>query len=235
MLKKPLTSLSTKTIIVGARASELSKIQVKEVFALLYEYFPEIDYLERWVETIGDRDQITSLKSQEKTDFFTYELDQMVLSGELDIAVHSAKDLPDPLPKGLEIIALTKGVDPRDALVFASGYSLENLPKSARIGTSSVRREEYLKELSPFFEIVDIRGSVPDRLKLLQEGALDALVVAEAALIRLGLTQLPRILLDGPVAPLQGRLAVIARKERVDLKELFSPIDAKDIALGTEC
>jgi len=226
--RKLLTPLLIKTLHIGARASQLSRVQVQEVCRELSQFAEELDYRETYVETVGDLDLATSLKTQEKSDFFTRELDQMLLRGEIDIAVHSAKDLPDPLPQGLCRIALTKGVDPRDALAFRNGESLESLSHPIRVGTSSLRREECVKRLGVPVEIVDIRGSVPARLELLNQGVIDALVVAEAALLRLGREDVPRLYLEGDPAPLQGRLAVLAKKEREDLKELFTPLDYTD-------
>jgi hydroxymethylbilane synthase len=223
--KKQLTPLLIKTLLVGARSSLLSRKQVEEIFGELESFHPEVEYVEKWVETKGDLDQKTSLRTLEKTNFFTQELDQMVLEKEIDLAIHSAKDLPDPLPEGLKIIALTKGVDPRDALVMPEGVTLGALPLQAKVGTSSPRREKNLKQLREDLQPVDIRGSIPKRLELLEKGIVDALIVAEAALVRLGWMHLNRIFMSGEISPLQGKLAVIAREDRFDLVDLFEPLN----------
>jgi hydroxymethylbilane synthase len=176
-----------------------------------------------WIETRGDLDLTTSLRHLDKTDFFTREIDALLLKGECRIAIHSAKDLPEPLPTGLVRIALTTGVDPRDALVLRPG---ETLHSGARVATSSLRREQQIQALYPAVCCVDIRGTIEARLQLLDRGEFDALVVAEAALIRLGLTHLPRQLLQGPAAPLQGRLAVLSREGDEEMRHLFSCLDA---------
>lgn len=125
----------------------------------------------------------------------------MLLAGHIDAAVHSAKDLPDPLPKGLKLAALSIGVDPRDSLVIKR----EPVRLAA---TSSKRREEAVRQLFPHCTFIDVRGTIQERL----QKDVDGVVIAEAALIRLQLTHLRRIFLPGPSAPLQGKLAIICRE-----------------------
>lgn len=200
---------------VGARNSPLSRAQFEEVRGA-YELIPV------WVETTGDIDKTTSLRHLDKTNFFTKELDEMLLRGEIRAAVHSAKDLPDPLPTGLSLIALTKGIDPRDSIVFRSG---ENLEMAKIIATSSSRREDMVRLLRSHLQFVDLRGTIGERLSLLETGVVDGVVVAEAALIRLGLTHLHRLILPGETTPLQGRLAILARSEDEEMRRLFRPLD----------
>lgn len=201
---------------VGARDSKLSQVQVEEVLTELKQFHPHVKFSPFWVKTTGDKDLKTSLRSLDKTDFFTKELDQMLLEGKIRIAIHSAKDLPEPLPVGLSVVAITKGVDPSDSLVF------HELPQGAKIGCSSERREKVLLHLRPDFRCVDIRGNIEQRLSLLDQGIVDGVVLAEAALIRLGLTHRRRIQLPGQAAPLQGKLAVVARTDDSEMMELFS-------------
>lgn len=207
-------------VSVGARDSRLSKAQVEEVEREIRLFFPLFCFVPIWIVTKGDRDKTTSLRNLEKTNFFTDEIDERQLQGEFRLSIHSAKDLPDPLHPELEIIALTRGVNPSDAVVARC----LPLPYGARIGTSSLRREAFLKTWRPDLECVDIRGTIDERLQLLDEGTLDGVVMAEAALIRLGLTNRPRLRLDIPVAPLQGRLAVIARKNDIEMQQIFQTI-----------
>lgn len=216
MSNKRSERLSIKT---GARGSLLSKRQVEEVQA---EY-QNIKLDPIFVKTVGDRDKITSLRTLDKTDFFTREIDEMLLRGECRIAIHSAKDLPDPLPKGLELILLTKGVDPSDSLVLREG---EKLSQEFVIATSSMRREEMVRALVKDIKCVDIRGTIEERLAKLERREVDGVVIAEAALIRLGLTHLNRIRLPGEAAPLQGRLAILAREGDAEMRALFTAIDA---------
>jgi hydroxymethylbilane synthase len=212
-------------IKVGARDSPLSRKQVEEVEKELQLFRPELQFAPTYVKTAGDYDKKTSLRSLEKTDFFTKEVDALLLQGICDITIHSAKDLPEPLTAGLSLIALTRGQDPRDALVMRGHSRFDQLPTHALIATSSLRREENVRLLRSDLKFVDIRGTIEERLERLYQKEIDALVVAEAALIRLGLTTLNRMYLPGEVALNQGRLALLARQDNSEMKDLFSPID----------
>lgn len=219
---------SNKIVIsVGARTTPLARAQVKEVLEALQVHHPKIHFEPIWIKTAGDKDLSTSLRSLEKTDFFTREIDALQLSGGCRISIHSAKDLPEPLPKGLEVVALTEGVDSSDVLVLRKNTTLSTLPQGARIGTSSDRREKNIKELREDLDCVNIRGSILSRLEQLDKGRYDGVVMAEAALIRLGLTKRNRILLSGERAPLQGQLAVVALSDDAEMHQLFQSIDAR--------
>ncbi len=221
-MKKPWQKWEIKAAI---RGSLLSQKQAEEIERALCAYFPGVSIQKLCTSSTGDLDQITSLRSQENTDFFTKEIDEKVLSGLADVAIHSAKDMPSALPDGLEIIALTEGIDPTDSLVFRKGISLSSFPCKGRVGASSIRREEMVKKTLPQAVFVDIRGSVPKRLARLRID-LDAVVVAEAALLRLG-SSLFRIPLEGKTHPMQGRLAVVAKTSCTAVKKLFSTIDGR--------
>lgn len=214
-------------ITVGARSSLLSRAQVEEVLGELHKFREDVSFSPIWVKTTGDRDLLTSLKLMDKTNFFTKEIDQMLLNGECRIAVHSAKDLPDPFPQGLVCVALTEGVDSSDVLVLRDHENVDSLKINAKIATSSLRREEMIKDLRSDLVCVDIRGTIEERLKKLDSGEVDALVMAEAALIRLKLTARNRIRLPGPTAKYQGQLAILAREEDIDMQELFAPLDSR--------
>lgn len=185
-----------------------------------------------WVETTGDLDRKTSLRSLQKNDFFTRELDELLLLGKIDAVIHSAKDLPDPLPEGIVIAALTSGVDPRDSLVLRDGESLAKLRPGAVIATSSERREEAVRQLKKDAVFIDLRGTIGERLALLETGIADGVVVAEAALIRLGLTHLNRVFLPGDTTPHQGRLAVVVRKHDKKIRRLFAKIHVPSDSLS---
>ncbi len=203
---------------VGARSSPLSRAQVKEVYELMGQQFET-----RFFHSRGDLDRTTSLRDLDKTDFFTREIDRALLDGEIDAAIHSAKDLPEPLPEGLMIAALTEGQDSRDALVLHK--SLEEIQL---VGTSSKRREEQVSQLKEGLTFIDLRGTIEERLARL-ESDLDAVVIAEAALVRLGLTKLNRLYLPGETTPLQGQLAIVIREGDQEMLELFSQIDAENL------
>lgn len=212
-------------ILSGARSSPLSRAQFCEVQRELHAHHPDVYLDPVWAESPGDRDHTSSLKTLGKSDFFTRDLDQMLLQGTIRIAIHSAKDLPDPIPDGLSIVALTKGLDARDSLVFRQEDTLASLPVGAKIGASSDRREAIVKSLRKDLQCVELRGTIGDRIRAVEMGHVDGAIIAEAALIRLGMTQINRMILDGQTAPLQGRLAVLARSNDDEMSRLFRAID----------
>ncbi len=220
---KSLTKIS-----ISARASPLSRAQADEVLLELLQFHPSVSFEPHWLETTGDKDQNTSLRTLGKTDFFTKEVDALVLDGTCRLAIHSAKDLPDPLPDGLAMIALTQGVDRSDVLVFRNG---ETLPPQGIVGTSATRRENNVRELYPEAQCKDIRGTIEKRLAQVDEGQFDAVVMAEASLIRLGLTHRTRIPLPGESAPLQGQLAILARENDREMQRLFACLDTRKTIL----
>jgi hydroxymethylbilane synthase len=214
-------------IKVGARSSPLSRMQVQEVLQELKQHHPSIEFDPLLIISQGDKDLKTSLRTLDKTDFFTKEVDEMVLTGKCRVGIHSAKDLPEPLPEGLAMAALTKGIDPRDVLVMRLGATLENLQPGSIIATSSPRREENVRLLRPDLSFIDLRGTVETRLAKLETHEADGIVVAEAALIRLGLTHLNRIYLPNETAPLQGKLAILVRSDDEEMLKLFSSLDSR--------
>ena len=227
--------LSSSSITVGARGSKLSQAQLWEVYHELQKFHPTVDFQPTFLKTKGDKDLKTSLRDLPKDDFFTKEIDEAQLSGQFRISIHSAKDLPQPLTKGLEIVALTKGVDPRDCLVMRDLVMKDNavIQKKAIIATSSMRRCEAIQKLYPDCTLVDIRGTIEQRLDKLFSKEVDGVVLARAALIRLQLEHLNHIILDGPVAEFQGQLAIIARCDDQEMKSLFSCIDSRKKVLYT--
>ena len=141
-------------VVVGARRSNLSIKQVEEILEDLRSHAPQIVFEPILTATKGDRDLTSSLVPMDKSNFFTKEIDEMVLAGKCRIAIHSAKDLPEPLPKGLFLIAITKGQDPSDSLVLRKG---ETLKKNGMIGSSSLRRNSILRTLRPDCSCVEVR------------------------------------------------------------------------------
>jgi hydroxymethylbilane synthase len=212
---------------VGARGSPLSRAQCEEVLQELKRYHPHVVFHPVWIETTGDKDLKTSLRTLKKTDFFTKEIDALQLAGGCRISIHSAKDLTEPLPKGLKLVALTQGVDPSDSVVLRDDDTFESLPVGAKMGTSSFRREKNIHDLRSDFVCIDVRGTIHARLALLDRRIVDGLVMAEAALIRLKLTHRTRFPLPGERAPLQGQLAVIALENDHEMTELFRCIDVR--------
>lgn len=213
-------------LVAGARPSPLSKAQVQEIWQQLRQFYPDIELTVHYIPTVGDVDQATSLRGMDRTDFFTKEIDRALLNHQCRIGIHSAKDLPKPIPTGLKVICVTKGIDPADVLVLRAGQSLQSLPFGATIATSSLRREEQVRQLRQDFTFCDLRGTIEQRLAKLDQD-VDGVVVAEAALIRLHLTHLNRIRLPGPTAEGQGQLAIMARALDQEMEELFRCLDSR--------
>lgn len=227
-----MSNLSCKmTIEVGGRPSPLSLAQIDEVLTALRVHHPLIQFAFYPLLTVGDRDQKTSLRQLDRTDFFTKEIDAWVLEKEGRIGIHSAKDLADPLKKGLSLYCLTSGLDPADVLVMRPNETIEKLPLGALIATSSQRREESVRQLRADLTFCDLRGTIGQRLAKLEKGEVEGVVVAECALIRLGLNHLNRIRLPGNTAEGQGKLAIVGRSEILatsqdrEIKMLFSSLD----------
>ncbi len=215
------------TLQVGARSSPLSKAQVKEIYGALQQHHPHIHFEIHYLSTIGDRDQVTSLRTLDRTDFFTKDIDTWVLQASGRVGIHSAKDLPIPLAKGLILFCLTRGVDSSDVLVLRPDETLRSLAPGAKIATSSIRREEMVKQLRSDLSFCDLRGTIEQRLAKLETGEADGVIVAEAALIRLGLTHLNRLRLPGTTAEGQGQLAVVGREEDQEIKALFACLNVR--------
>ena len=215
-------------ICVGARKSALSQRQVVEVLVALRSLSPEVEFEPLFIKTHGDCQLDVSLRPRDKTDFFTREIDHLLLKEKCRVAIHSAKDLPDPLPRGIACIAITAGQTSLDALVMEAGQIFEQLPIGSWIGSSSDRRDWVVQRLRPDLRCKEVRGTVEKRLEALAGGSVAGLIVAEAALIRLGLTHLNRVFLPGETVPLQGKLAVLARSDDREMKRLFASIDTRD-------
>lgn len=227
-----------KKISVAARASPLSVSQAYEVRALIQKTHPEIEFETHFLKSHGDIDLSTSLRALDKTDFFTREIDALVLNKTCQIAIHSAKDLPESIPEGLKIVAITRGIDPSDSLVLREYDTLETLKPGSIIATSSVRREEVVRSIRNDLCFRDLRGTIHKRLELLQSGEADGVVIAEAALIRLNLSHLNRVRLPGETTEFQGQLAILARACDHEMETLFASLDSrkmqKSLYLGPE-
>lgn len=208
-----------KKIRVIARDSRLSRLQVEEVF----KNFPELAYEIKYLESYGDKNQqISLLNGEAPADIFTRELDDAIRQGDADIAIHSAKDLPYPLPEDIEVIALFPAFDTTDSLVSRDHKKLAELPAGSIIGTSSPLRKKGLNELRPDLTIKGIRGCIEERIQQVKDGKYDAAIVATCALKRLGMKDEIAEVLPFPTHPLQGFLAITAKKGSQDLKQAFA-------------
>lgn len=210
-----------RTLRIIARKSPLSLLQVKEVMADL----TDVPYELCTLDTLGDRNREISLMDKIPQDFFTRELDEYLKNGEADVSINSAKDLPYPLPPELELYALYASKDKSDSLVSRNNLTLEQLPAGARVGTSSSLRKKNLLDLRSDLNVVPIRGNIEERIALVDNGDIDALIVATCALERLGMSGRIAETLPFKTHPLQGNLAVIGPKGHQRIKDIFTPYD----------
>ncbi len=217
--------LNKNMVKVGSRDSRLALAQVDEIEALLRENGLTLEFERKVYRTKGDNDKATSLTVNTADDFFTDTLDHALRDREIDIAIHSAKDMPQTLREGLNIFALTKSTDETDA--FVGKTTFDHLPQGARVATSSFLRQRQVKQFMPHVETVDIRGTIEERIRQMEEGYCEGVIVATVALKRLGLERYIQNIMPWEGTPLQGQLAVVGRKNDARLKELFACIDVR--------
>ena len=180
-------------LIIGTRGSDLALVQATATEAALAAVFPHLTIVRKVIQTTGDRRTDVSLADVAKSEgtfdkgVFIKEIEEALAAGEIDIAVHSLKDLPTTLENGFSLAATLERAPARDLLITLRPGGLDALPQAARIGTSSVRRAKQIQWLRPDLRVFDLRGNVPTRLrKLAEDGNYDAILLAEAGLVRLG-------------------------------------------------
>jgi hydroxymethylbilane synthase len=224
-----------RTVRIGTRASALALWQAREVAARIAAQpaAPAVELVH--IRTSGDQQVDVPLWQVGGRAFFTREIDRALLAAEVDVAVHSLKDLPTQLDEGLVLAALLPRADPRDALVSRSGAVLAQLPAGARIGTSSLRRRAFLARLRPDAVPLELRGNVPTRIERLQRGEYDAIVLAAAGLARLDLAQHVSEFLSPdnfPPAVSQGVIGVCARSGDIETQRLLVALDDREARLA---
>jgi hydroxymethylbilane synthase len=214
-----------KTLRIGTRASPLARWQAEWVAAQLTQRGVSVELVP--ITTQGDV-KTGPLGQIGGTGLFTKELERALLDGQIDLAVHSLKDLPTAPVEGLLIAAVPPRESTDDVLVSSKADSIERLPRSARIGTGSLRRQAQLLHARPDLQVADIRGNVETRIKKLDEGQFDAIILAEAGLKRLGFAErirqvLPRAFMLSAVG--QGALALQTREGDLPTRSLIAPLD----------
>ncbi|GAB6153523.1 hydroxymethylbilane synthase [Desulfosporosinus burensis] len=220
-----------KTIKIGTRDSQLAVWQANWVKTQLSKFYPNLQFELVPMKTKGDKILDVPLSKIGDKGLFTKELELGLLNDELDMAVHSLKDMPTKLPEGLTISTFCEREEPRDVFLSKNGMTLEELPSGAMIGTSSLRRKAQLKNYRPDLNFMDLRGNLQTRWKKLQESEMDGIVLAAAGVKRLGweerITQiLPEEIMLSAVG--QGSVAIEIVEKRSDIHELLSPLN--DIA-----
>ena len=231
---------SARSLRIGTRGSPLALAQagiVRDCLAAAHPHLPRAEIAV--IKTTGDRVQDRKLDEIGGKGLFTKEIEEALLEGRIDLAVHSMKDMPTFLPEGLVIGCLLKRADPRDALFSPHARSLAGLPRGAKVGTSSLRRQAQILALRPDLNVVTLRGNVGTRLAKLAAGTVDATLLAMAGLIRLGLAEKASAILSPEEmlpAVAQGALGVEIRAADSRMSELLAPLDdfATELAVNAE-
>jgi hydroxymethylbilane synthase len=232
--------MQTKPFRIGTRGSPLALAQTHEVrdrLVATHGLPPEM-FEVVILSTKGDRITDRPLSEIGGKGLFTEELEQQLLSGDLDFAVHSSKDMPTKLPEGLILSAFLPREDMRDAFIGRTARKLVDLPQGATVGSSSLRRQALIRRLRPDINVITFRGLVETRLRKLAEGQVDGTLLAFAGLRRLGLTDVPTELLDPedfPPAPAQGAICIESRVGDERVNALLAAIDDERTHEAVSC
>lgn len=223
----------SQTIRIATRKSPLAMWQAEHVAGELKRAHPDIQVEIHGMSTQGDKILDTPLAKIGGKGLFIKELEQGLLDGQADIAVHSMKDVPVELPEGLHLAVIMQREDPRDAFVSSRYKSIDELPEGACVGTSSLRRQSQLAEQRSDLRIKSLRGNVNTRLRKLDEGEYDAIILAAAGLIRLGFQERITALI-GPEQSLpaigQGAVGIECRSDDERVNRLIAPLHHQETA-----
>ena len=226
-----------KSIVIGTRGSKLALWQAEHIASLIRERFPAIEVNLKKIVTTGDKILDVPLAKIGGKGLFTKELENAMLSGEIDLAVHSLKDMPTELPEGLMLAAITIRADASDAFVSLRYNSLDELPQGAKVGTSSLRRRAQILKYRPDLQTIDLRGNLDTRIKKLENQEMDAIILATAGLKRLGLEQYITQILPIEIclpAVGQGALAIETRQDDAEVLSVLEFLnDSETIAAVT--
>ncbi len=217
-------------VLVGTRGSSLALAQTNQVVDSLKKFAPNVRYEVVPIRTRGDKMQDFGTTTVEGKSMFTKEIEEALIIGQIDMAIHSMKDLTTDLPADLVIGAVPERANPRDVLLSRNKKKLDQLQVGAHVGTSSARRKAQLLAARADLEILDMQGNVDTRLRKLDKGQYDAIVLAAAGLIRLGLEKRATEYLSIDImlpAVGQGALAIQSREDDHEIRQLLSNIDDK--------
>lgn len=217
-----------KPLVIGTRASKLAMAQAEMLRAALLAVEPGLSIELKSMTTAGDRELHKDISDWGYKGLFTKELEDGLLSGAFDLAVHSTKDMPSVLPEGLVLAGVLERADTRDAWVSSTYASMDDLPQGAVVGTSSTRRAAQLLHRRPDVQIVPLRGNVDTRLNKIRDGVAEATFLAAAGLKRLGYERHIRSLIAHDVmlpAAAQGAIGIECRADRSDMLALVSRIN----------
>lgn len=217
-----------RSLVLGTRGSRLAIWQAEWVQARLREIAPDVAVTLHRIKTSGDMILDVPLAKIGGKGLFIKEIEDALLQGEIDLAVHSMKDVPTVLPKGLEILCVPAREDPRDALISREAKPLDRLPRGARVGTSSLRRQAQLLHRRPDLKIEMLRGNLDTRLRKLRDGEFDAIVLAAAGLKRMGWAEQITEYLPSEVslpAIGQGALGLEGRRDDAFVRGILAALD----------
>ena len=226
--------MAEKLIRIGTRGSKLALIQAEHIKSLLMtEKQTDITVEIEVISTAGDRSQSENIALSEigGKGLFTKEIETKLLSGEIDMAVHSTKDMPTELPENLDLVCFPKRENVADAFISKDVEHFENLPTGAVVGSASLRRRALLLRKRPDLEMIMFRGNVDTRLKKIQDGVADATLLACAGLKRMGLSDSisSELSIDEfPPAPGQGAIGIEARLDNSEVLEILKPLNHVD-------
>jgi len=221
---------------IGSRGSQLALWQANHIAALLRERGHQTEL--EIIKTTGDKITDVALAKVGTKGMFTKEIEDALAEGRIDLAVHSLKDLPTELAPQFEVAAVTERENPRDVLLSVKYSGIADLPKGAKVGTSSLRRQAQLKQQRPDLEIFPLRGNVDTRVRKLEEGEYDAIILAAAGLNRLGKTEFVKQALDANVmcpAAGQGALGIEIRRGDSVIGEHLKFLDSEASRAATSC
>lgn len=222
--------LKNKHLIIGSRSSKLALTQTEFVKGKLKQAYPALEIKIKTIKTTGDKILDAPLDKIGDKGLFTKEIEEALLKDEVDLAVHSMKDLPCQVPRGLKITAIMKREDPRDILVCRKEFSLRTLPKNSRVGTSSLRRRAQVLNIRDDLEILNLRGNLDTRIKKLDNGLYDAIILAYAGVKRLGLKINMSVIPIDNILPQagQGALGIEVRRDDLDTEKRVKLLDDSD-------
>lgn len=229
--------MSEKTLRIGTRRSLLAKAQTQHVVNALITLYPNLRIEVVEVVTTGDRILDTSLSRMPGKGVFVKEIEEKLLADEIDLAVHSMKDLPTEFPDGLSMGAILQRVDPRDVLVTRHNRDLEEMPEGTHIGTSSLRRKAQLMHARPDLDVIEIRGNIDTRLQKSKTEDFDGILLAAAGLIRMRWqSRIKQYLSCETMIPAvgQGALGIEIREDDDETRNLLRPLHDETTALAVE-
>lgn len=228
--------MGNRPCVIGSRSSMLAMAQAQLIRDSLKTFYPESDFEIKTIKTTGDKILDVALSKIGDKGLFTKEIEEALSRGDIDLAVHSMKDLPTQIPQGLKIAAVTEREDPCDVLVSKQGFTIRTLPKGSKVGTSSLRRRSQLLHMRSDLNVLDLRGNLDTRIKKLERGLYDAIILAHAGIKRLGLKLKLSVIPLEEMLPQagQGALGIEIRENDREMDDLVKVLDYPDFHLSID-